>query len=160
MEAGSDRMVVSQIAAAYYGKPAQKLCMIGVTGTSGKTSTTYMLKSILEKAGRKVGLIGTVHTVIGEKEIPAERTTPESPDLQKILAEMVEAGLDTVVMEVSSHSLYLDRVYGIEFAGGIFTNLSQDHLDFHKDFEHYFLSKALLFENFQRAPVNAEDPYF
>ena len=159
VEAGSDRKAMSQIAAAYYGKPAQKLCMIGVTGTSGKTSTTYMLKSILEKAGRKVGLIGTVHTVIGEKEIPAERTTPESPDLQKILAEMVEAGLDTVVMEVSSHSLYLDRVYGIEFAGGIFTNLSQDHLDFHKDFEHYFLAKALLFENCQRAAVNADDPY-
>ena len=159
VEAGSDRKAMSQIAAAYYGKPAQKLCMIGVTGTSGKTSTTYMLKSILEKAGRKVGLIGTVHTVIGEKEIPAERTTPESPDLQKILAEMVEAGLDTVVMEVSSHSLYLDRVYGIEFTGGIFTNLSQDHLDFHKDFEHYFLAKALLFENCQRAAVNADDPY-
>ena len=159
VKAEQDRKAMSQIAAAFYGNPSEKLCMIGVTGTSGKTSTTYMLKSILEKAGRKVGLIGTVHTVIGEKVIPAERTTPEAPDLQKILAEMVQAGLDTVVMEVSSHSLFLDRVYGIAFECGIFTNLSQDHLDFHKDFEHYFLAKSMLFANCKKSAINADDPY-
>jgi len=154
-----DRKAMALISAAFYGNPAHKLRMIGVTGTSGKTSTTYMLKSILECAGSKVGLIGTVYTQIGDKQIPAERTTPESPDLHKILAEMVSAGLDTVVMEVSSHSLYLDRVYGIPFAGGIFTNLSQDHLDFHGDFENYFLAKAILFENCNYAAINTQDAY-
>ena len=154
-----DRKAMALISAAFYGNPAHKLRMIGVTGTSGKTSTTYMLKSILECAGSKVGLIGTVYTQIGDKQIPAERTTPESPDLHKILAEMVSAGLDTVVMEVSSHSLYLDRVYGIPFAGGIFTNLSKDHLDFHGDFENYFLAKAILFENCNYAANNTQDAY-
>ncbi len=154
-----DRKAMAVISAAFYGKPAEKLTMIGVTGTSGKTSTTYMIKSALEAAGQRVGLIGTIQTLIGEKILPAEHTTPESPDLQKILAGMLMAGMDTVVMEVSSHSLYLDRVYGIEFAGGVFTNLSQDHLDFHGDFEHYFLAKTILFGHCERAVINIDDPY-
>ena len=157
--AEDSRKAMSLIAAAFYGRPAEKLRMIGVTGTSGKTSTTYMIKSMLEATGAKVGLIGTVHTVIGDKVRPSDRTTPESPDLQKLLAEMVDAGLDTAVMEVSSHSLYLDRVYGIPFAGGVFTNLSQDHLDFHGDFEHYFLAKSILFRHCAKAAVNVDDAY-
>ncbi len=155
-----DRKAMSLIAAAFYGHPARTLTMIGVTGTSGKTSTTYLLRNILEQAGKRVGLIGTISNVIGDKAVPADRTTPESPDLQKLLREMVDAGIDTAVMEVSSHSLKLDRVYGIEFAGSIFTNMSQDHLDFHKTFEDYRDSKAILFQNSRNSAVNTNDFYW
>ncbi len=155
----NDRRAMAQISAAFYGHPAEKMRMIGVTGTSGKTSTTYMLKSIFEQAGSKVGLIGTICNMIGDTRLHTERTTPESADLQKLLAEMAAQGVDTVVMEVSSHSLYLDRVYGIGFAGSIFTNLTQDHLDFHGDFEHYRDAKAILFRNSQHSAINIDDPY-
>ncbi len=154
-----DRAAMALISAAFYGHPAEKLRMVGVTGTSGKTSTTYLLKSIFEHEGSKVGLMGTIVNVIGDQVIPAERTTPEAPDLQKLLADMLRAGIDTVVMEVSSHSLYLKRVYGIRFQGAIFTNLTQDHLDFHGDFEHYRDAKAILFANAEYSAVNADDPY-
>ena len=153
------RKAMALISANFYGNPSRKLRMIGVTGTSGKTSTTYMLRSILEKAGRKVGVIGTISIVMGDRVIPSEHTTPESKDLQKILADMVDEGIQDVMMEVSSHSLYLDRVYGIEFDGSIYTNLSQDHLDFHKDFEHYFLAKSILFRNTRKAVINTDDSY-
>lgn len=154
-----DRAAMALISAAFYGHPAKRLRMVGVTGTSGKTSTTYLLKSIFEHEGSKVGLIGTIVNIIGDKVIPAERTTPEAPDLHQLLAEMLDAGVDTVVMEVSSHSLYLKRVYGIKFQGAIYTNLTQDHLDFHGDFEHYRDAKAILFQNAEHSAVNADDPY-
>ena len=153
------RKAMAVISANYYDNPSRKLMMIGVTGTSGKTSTTYMLKSIFEEAGYKVGVIGTISIIMGDKVIQSEHTTPESKELQKILKNMVDEGMDVVVMEVSSHSLYLDRVYGIEFDGAIFTNLSQDHLDFHKDFEHYFEAKSILFERSIKCAINTDDTY-
>lgn len=154
-----DRRAMAKIAATFYGHPAKRLRIVGVTGTSGKTSTTYMLKSIFEYAGSRVGLIGTICNMIGKEVLPTERTTPESADLQALLAKMLKAGVDTVVMEVSSHSLYLDRVYEIQFAGSIFTNLTQDHLDFHGDFEHYRDAKAILFKNSLHSAINLDDSY-
>jgi len=154
-----DRAAMALISAAFYGHPAEKLRMVGVTGTSGKTSTTYLLKSIFEHEGSKVGLMGTIVNVIGDQVIPAERTTPEAPDLQKLLADMLRAGIDTVVMEVSSHSLYLKRVYGIRFQGAIFTNLTQDHLDFHGTMEAYADAKAMLFRQCDAGVYNASDPW-
>lgn len=153
------RKAMSLMSAAFYGYPAEKLRMVGVTGTNGKTSTTYMLKSIFEREGSKVGLIGTIVNMIGQKRLHTERTTPESMDLQALLRQMLDEGVDTVVMEVSSHSLYLDRVHGIQFAGGIFTNLTQDHLDFHKNFENYRAAKSILFENSRNSAINADDAY-
>ena len=153
------REAMALISANFYGRPADKLRMVAVTGTNGKTSTTYMLKSIFEQQGSKVGLIGTIESIIGEKRVHSERTTPESMDLQKMLKDMVDAGCDTVVMEVSSHSLVLKRVFGIEFAGSIFTNLTQDHLDFHTDMDDYANAKAILFEHSKVAVINADDAY-
>ena len=134
--------------------------MVGVTGTNGKTTSTYLIKSILEKkAGAKVGLIGTIQNMIGNQVIPTERTTPESFELQRLFRQMADAGCTHVVMEVSSHALALDRVYGIPFAVGVFTNLTQDHLDFHKTMEHYCDAKALLFRQCDTAVYNADDPW-
>ena len=154
-----DRAAMALISAAFYGHPSRKLRMIGVTGTNGKTSTTYFLKKIFEKEGSKVGLIGTIQNMIGDEVLHTERTTPESAELQQLLAQMLNKGVDTVVMEVSSHSLALKRVYGIEFDGAIFTNLTQDHLDFHGDFEHYAAAKKILFENSKCAAFNSDDEY-
>lgn len=154
-----DRRSMAEASAAFFGFPARRMRMIGVTGTNGKTTTTYMYKRIAEEAGRKVGLIGTIRNMIGDKELHAERTTPESPDLQKLLFEMNQAGCDTVVMEVSSHSLALDRTYGIEFDVGIFTNLTQDHLDFHGTFDAYLEAKELLFGQSKVSLVNLDDPH-
>ena len=153
------REAMALISANFYGCPADKLRMVAVTGTNGKTSTTYMLKKIFEQAGSKVGLIGTIESIVGEKRVQSERTTPESMDLQKMLRDMLDAGCDTVVMEVSSHSLVLKRVYGIRFAGAIFTNLTQDHLDFHTDMDDYANAKAILFENSDHSVINADDAY-
>ena len=150
---------MAEMAAAYYGYPSREMKMIGVTGTNGKTSTTYMIKSIAEEAGLKVGLIGTIHNLIGDRILETERTTPASVDLQKILRDMKNAGVELVVMEVSSHALQLDRVYGIQYAVGIFTNLSQDHLDFHKTMENYCDAKALLFRQCDIGIYNADDPW-
>lgn len=154
-----DRLAMAQISANFYGRPSEKICLIGVTGTNGKTSTTYMLKSIFEKMGHKVGLIGTIENLIGDEHIHTERTTPESIDLQKLLAQMVEKGCNDVVMEVSSHSLVLKRVAGLHFAGAIFTNLTQDHLDFHKTMEEYADAKAVLFAMSDISVINADDKY-
>lgn len=153
------RKAMSLIAANYYGNASRKMLMIGVTGTSGKTSTTYFLKSVFEKAGKKVGIIGTVHISYGDVDIASERTTPESLDLQKIFSDMYNAGVEVVIMEVSSHSLYLNRVYGVKFDGSIYTNLSQDHLDFHKTFDEYFKAKSILFYNTKAASINSDDKY-
>ena len=129
--------------------------MIGVTGTNGKTTTTYLVKHLLEqKLGAKVGLIGTNGNMIGCEFLHTERTTPESRELQQLLREMADAGCTHVVMEVSSHSLVLHRVAGLRFAVGIFTNLTQDHLDFHKTMENYAEAKAMLFPMCGRAVIN------
>ena len=144
----------------FFGDPAGKMTMIGVTGTNGKTTTTYLIKHILEtQTGAKVGLIGTNCNMIGAEELPTERTTPESYELQKLFREMLDAGCTHVVMEVSSHSLVLERVAGIRFRVGIFTNLTQDHLDFHKDMDDYAAAKALLFQVSDLAVLNGDDPY-
>src|SRR5690606_37744034 len=125
------RLAMALMSANFFGKPANEKHKIGGTGTNGKTTITYLMKSILEKAGLKVGLIGTITNMIGNRIISSERTTPESLDLQQLLAHMRTEGVDVVVMEVSSHSLSLKRVAGCNFDIGIFTNLSQEHLDFH-----------------------------
>ena len=122
------RYALAMMSAAYFGYPAEKIKVIGITGTKGKTTTTYMVKSILERVGHKVGLIGTIEAIIGDKSIPANNTTPESYTIQKYFAEMIEAGCDSVVMEVSSQGLMLHRTAGIPFELGIFTNLGDDHI--------------------------------
>lgn len=154
------RQALAAVGVAFYGEPAKKMTMVGVTGTNGKTTTTYLLKSILEKAkGAKVGLIGTNQNMIGDEVIPTERTTPESFELQKLFAQMLERGCTHVVMEVSSHALALDRVYGVHYQTGIFTNLTQDHLDFHETMENYCDAKALLFQRCDYGVVNADDAW-
>ncbi|MDZ4269265.1 MAG: UDP-N-acetylmuramoyl-L-alanyl-D-glutamate--2,6-diaminopimelate ligase [Mycobacterium sp.] len=140
------RAVLGQVAAAVYGNPSERVRVIGVTGTSGKTTTTYLIEAGLRAAGRVAGLIGTVGVRIDGRDQPSGLTTPEAPQLQALLAVMVEQGVDTVVMEVSSHALTLGRVDGVAFAVGGFTNLSRDHLDFHESMEDYFEAKARLFD--------------
>ena len=152
------RRALAQIAANRFGHPADSMVMLGVTGTNGKTTTTYLVKHMLEAAGHKVGLIGTNQNLIGDEVIETERTTPESYELHALFARMRDAGCTHVIMEVSSHSLVLDRVYGIRFAVGAFTNLTQDHLDFHKTMEEYRRAKALLFAISDKGVINLDDP--
>ncbi len=140
------RSVLGELAATVYGHPSEQLRVIGVTGTSGKTTTTYLVEAGLRSADRMPGLVGTVGIRIGGRDQPSALTTPEAPDLQALLAVMVERGVDTVVMEVSSHALTLGRVDGVRFAVGGFTNLSRDHLDFHPTMKDYFDAKAKLFD--------------
>ena len=142
----SPRTVLGELAAAVYGRPSEHLRVIGVTGTSGKTTTTYLVEAGLRAAGRVAGLVGTVGIRIDGRDEPSALTTPEAPDLQALLAVMVERGVDTVVMEVSSHALTLGRVDAVHFAVGGFTNLSRDHLDFHPTMEDYLDAKARLFD--------------
>lgn len=153
------RRALAMAASNYYDNPSRKMKIIGITGTNGKTTSAFMIKGILEEAGYKVGLIGTIANYIGSREIHAERTTPESLELQELFNEMVSEKVDYCVMEVSSHSLELDRVYGIQFTEGIFTNLTQDHLDFHKTFENYFLAKSKLFKMSKNSVINMDDEY-
>lgn len=153
------RKALAVASSNFYGEPSKKLKMIGITGTNGKTTSTFMMKAILEEAGYKVGLIGTVANYIGDKKLASHRTTPESLELHQLLKEMVENDVEYCVMEVSSHSLALSRVYGIEFTVGIFTNLTQDHLDFHKTFENYYNSKLILFKNSRVSIINSDDDY-
>ena len=154
------RKALALASAAFFGNPAKDLTMIGVTGTNGKTTSTTLIKHILEEAkGAKVGLIGTIANYIGDTELHAERTTPESYELQKLLRRMADEGCAYAVMEVSSHALALDRVAGIRFAAGVFTNLTQDHLDFHKTMKDYAAAKALLFQVSDAAAVNTDDPW-
>lgn len=156
------RYALALMSAAYFGYPADKLKVIGITGTKGKTTTTYMIKSILEGVGHKVGLIGTIEAIVGDKVIPANNTTPESYLIQKYFAEMVEAGCDSVVMEVSSQGLMLHRTAGIPFEIGIFTNLGEDHigLNEHKDFEDYKRCKSLLFKQCRLGIANVDDRWY
>ena len=157
----NSRRALAIIGANWFDHPAREMTMIGVTGTSGKTTSTYLIRSILrQKAGAKVGLIGTIQNMIGDTVLPTERTTPESFELQKLFREMSDAGCTHVVMEVSSHALVLDRVYGIPFAVGVFTNLSQDHLDFHHTMEAYCDAKSILFDRCDIAVVNRDDPWY
>ena len=155
------RLALARMAAAWYGYPAERLTTIGITGTKGKTTSTYMVKSILENAGRKVGLIGTNEVIIGRRHFPAGNTTPESLVLHRILREMADAGLDTVVMEVSSQAVKLRRTEGILFDYGIFTNLSPDHIApaEHRDFEEYLSCKRRLFQQCRVGLINGDDPY-
>jgi UDP-N-acetylmuramoyl-L-alanyl-D-glutamate--2,6-diaminopimelate ligase len=140
------RGVLGGLAATVYGNPSEKMTVVGITGTSGKTTTTYLVESGLRAGGRTAGLIGTIGIRIDGADIPSALTTPEAPALQAMLAAMAERGVDTVVMEVSSHALTLGRVDGTEFAVGGFTNLSREHLDFHPSMAEYFEAKALLFD--------------
>ncbi|HBA63195.1 MAG TPA: UDP-N-acetylmuramoyl-L-alanyl-D-glutamate--2,6-diaminopimelate ligase [Lachnospiraceae bacterium] len=156
------RYALALTSAAYYGYPAEQLRVIGITGTKGKTTTAYMVKSILEQVGHKVGLIGTIEAIIGERTIPANNTTPESITIHRYFREMVEAGCDSVVMEVSSQGLMLHRTAGIPFEIGIFTNLGEDHIgpNEHKDFEDYKRCKGLLFKQCKIGIANVDDEYF
>lgn len=155
------RLALACMSAAFFGYPAEQLKTIGITGTKGKTTTSYMVKSILEKTGFKTGLIGTIETIIGEKHIPAKNTTPESYVVQQTFREMVDAGIECVVMEVSSQGLMLHRVGGFTFDYGIFTNLEPDHIgpNEHKDFDEYMHCKGLLFKQCKYGIVNMDDEH-
>lgn len=153
----NSRACFSPICANFFGNPAKKLKLIGLTGTNGKTTTTFLIKQILENVGKKVGLIGTVQNMIGDEIYPAKYTTPDPYELQKLFAMMVEAQCEYCVMEVSSQALAQGRVNGLRFAVGAFTNLTQDHLDYHKTWENYFNAKRILFENSDIAVTNADD---
>ena len=156
----NDRYALAMIGTNYYGHPAESMTMIGVTGTNGKTSTTMLLKQVLEKVlGAKVGLIGTMENLVGDEVIPTERTTPESFELQGLFARMRDAGCTHVVMEVSSHAITLDRVGGVHFDMAAFTNLTEDHLDFHKTMQAYCEAKAELFSRCDKAVINTDDFY-
>ncbi len=160
------RRALGVLGSLFHHSPSSRLRMVGVTGTNGKTTTTYVCKALLEAVGKRVGLIGTVAYQIGARTIPASHTTPGAIDLQQLLSQMVGAGLDAAVMEVSSHAMALDRTTGCEFDVAVFTNLTQDHLDFHKDMEDYFQAKLRLFTGLtaagkkkqKRAIVNLDDP--
>jgi len=157
---GDPRAELGRLAATIYGDPSARLEVIGVTGTSGKTTTCYLIEAALAAAGRVTGLIGTVETRIAGRALPSAFTTPEAPDLQALFALMIEQGVQSVAMEVSSHALAQGRVGGTRFAVGAFTNLSQDHLDFHADMEEYFATKALLFDGRSRHMViDVDDPW-
>ena len=153
------RVALAYLSAAYFGHPAEKLTTIGITGTKGKTTTAYMIKSILENIGKKVGLIGTIETIIADEVIPANNTTPESYTIQQSFAKMVEAGCDCVVMEVSSQGLKLNRVAGFTYDYGIFTNLGKDHIGGaeHTDFADYLRSKSKLFQQCKLGLINVDD---
>ena len=156
------RYAMAVIAAAYYGYPGDQLKVIGITGTKGKTTTTYMVKSILENAGYKVGLIGTIETIIGDTVIPSANTTPESLLVQKYFRQMLDAGCDCAVMEVSSQGLMLHRTAGFQFEIGIFTNIEPDHIgpNEHTSFEHYLECKKMLLRQCKIGIVNRDDEHF
>ena len=161
--ADDPRAALALIAANFYDRPADKLSLVGVTGTSGKTTTTRMIESIFDAGSEPVGLIGTIEYRAGEEKLVADRTTPDAVVLQEWFAKMVAAGVRSAVMEVSSHALALKRTYGVRFAAAVFTNLSREHFDFHRDFEDYFAAKRILFDQIDRtrqtAVVNADDEY-
>lgn len=158
----STRYALALMSAAYYGYPADEMKIIGITGTKGKTTTTYMVKEILEGVGKKVGLVGTIEILTGDRQIPAANTTPESIQLQQYFKEMHQAGCEYVVMEVSSQGLMLDRTAGIQFELGIFTNLGLDHIGDHehRDFAHYMECKRMLFNQCNVAIANGDDEHY
>ena len=155
------RAAMASMAAEFYGHPSRSMQVVGITGTNGKTTTAYLLRAVLEAAGKKCGLLGTVTYSIGERVLPALRTTPEAPDVQRMFRQMVDIGCEACVMEVSSHALALRRVDDTLFAAGVFTNLTRDHLDYHGDMESYFSAKKRLFDMLPaNAPsiLNVDDP--
>ncbi len=157
----SDRLALAQIGCNFFDHPGEAMKLIGVTGTNGKTSTTLLLKHVLETTiGAKVGLMGTMENMVGDVVIPTERTTPESFELQALLAQMRDAGCTHAIMEVSSHAIALDRVAGLHYEVAAFTNLTEDHLDFHKTMEHYCDTKAELFRRCKKAVANKDDNWF
>ncbi|HEV2173843.1 MAG TPA: UDP-N-acetylmuramoyl-L-alanyl-D-glutamate--2,6-diaminopimelate ligase [Nitrospira sp.] len=165
VKVADSRKALGFIGSRFYGDPSARLSMIGVTGTNGKTTTTYLCKTLLEGIGQRVGLIGTVAYQIGAETIPASHTTPGALELQGLLMKMTQAGLNSVVMEVSSHALAMDRTAGCEYDAAVFTNLTQDHLDYHRTMEEYFQAKLRLFTGLgkgkkpgQRAIINMDDP--
>ncbi|MBQ3462293.1 MAG: UDP-N-acetylmuramoyl-L-alanyl-D-glutamate--2,6-diaminopimelate ligase, partial [Clostridia bacterium] len=156
----NSRMEIAEMACKYYGNPSKKFKLIGVTGTNGKTTITYLIRSIIEEAGLRIGVIGTNQNIIGDKVLVTQSTTPTTPnalELQQLFAEMEQSGADGVVMEVSSHALELERVHGCHFDVGVFTNLTRDHLDFHKTMENYLAAKAKLFDISAKGVVNFDD---
>ncbi len=153
----NNRIALALLSAQFYGHPSGEMHVIGVTGTNGKTSTTYLMKSILDRMGKKVGIVGTIENRIGDKVLKTERTTPESKELQALFRQMAEEAVTDVVMEVSSHSLDLHRVDGIVYEIAIFTNLTQDHLDYHKTMENYRAAKGLLFARAKKSVINVDD---
>ncbi|HEU5259111.1 MAG TPA: UDP-N-acetylmuramyl-tripeptide synthetase, partial [Vicinamibacterales bacterium] len=158
---GNARLALALLASEFFGHPSRRMQVVGITGTNGKTTTSYLLQAIFEAAGTPCGLMGTVAYRIGDREIAATRTTPEAPDVQLLMRQMVDVGCRACVMEVSSHALAMHRVDGIHFAAGVFTNLTRDHLDFHQDMESYFAAKRRLFEILPPdAPgvINVDDP--
>ncbi|MDD3308174.1 MAG: UDP-N-acetylmuramoyl-L-alanyl-D-glutamate--2,6-diaminopimelate ligase [Acetobacterium sp.] len=161
IKVSNSRHALGILGSSFYGRPSQSMVVTGITGTNGKTSLTYMLKHIFETHGHKCGLIGTIHNLIGDQVVDNRgRTTPESLEVQEIIKEMKDEGCSHLFMEVSSHGLALDRVNGVDFDYGIFTNLTQDHLDYHKTFENYFDAKAKLFFQVKKANIiNGDDPW-
>ena len=154
------RLAMAQLAVKFYNSPASRLCTVGITGTNGKTTVSFMLREIFKAAGRRTGLLGTVRYEIGDRVIPAARTTPESPDLQSMFSQMERAGCDSALMEVSSHALAQHRVEGILYDAAVFTNLTQEHLDYHGTLEEYFTVKSRLFNQVRRfAIINQDDPW-
>ncbi|MCI5604370.1 MAG: UDP-N-acetylmuramoyl-L-alanyl-D-glutamate--2,6-diaminopimelate ligase [Clostridia bacterium] len=154
------RIAIAELACKYYKNPSEKFKLVGVTGTNGKTTITYLIKSILEEAGMHIGVIGTNQNIIGDKVLLTQSTTPTTPnalELQQLFAEMAQSDAECVVMEVSSHALELERVHGCHFDVGVFTNLTQDHLDFHKTMENYLNAKAKLFQISDKGVVNFDD---
>ncbi len=163
VDVADSREALAHIAASFHGHPAESMQIVGVTGTSGKTTTTKMLESVFDATGEPVGLIGTIEYRAGDEKLVADRTTPDAVVLQDWFARMVRAGVRRAVMEVSSHALALRRTHGVKFAAAVFTNLSRDHFDFHKDFEDYFAAKKMLFDQIDRsrqtAIINIDDDY-
>ena len=153
------RKAYARLCANYFGHPAEKLRLVAVTGTNGKTTVSTVIKQVLEQAGYKAGLIGTVHNEIDQMEVPAKFTTPEAWDLNALFSRMVLAGCAFAVMEASSQALDQLRLWGLKFEVGVFTNLTQDHLDYHGTFENYFAAKKSLFEQVHTMVVNQDDPY-
>lgn len=156
------RIALAELSNYFFNQPSHKISLIGVTGTNGKTTTTFFIKSVLDAAGFKTGLIGTIKNLIGDSEISSSLTTPECNELNQLLSQMLNAGCTHAVMEVSSHSLYLKRVYGVHFSIAAFTNLTPEHLDFHNSMENYFSSKKILFDNLSYgdfAIYNLDDNY-
>ena len=162
----NSRIALAELSSTFYGHPSRRLKMIGITGTNGKTTTSFLIEAILRKAGHNVGVIGTVEARINGKGVPVKLTTPESSELQELLSRMLKEGVTHVVMEVSSHSLELHRVHGVEFDVAIYTNLKHDHLDFHGNMQNYLKAKLKLFEKLGKgvkkdvtAIINVDDPY-
>lgn len=153
------REAMAVMASNFYGNPSDKINTIGITGTSGKTTSSFMINSILKEANKKTALLGTIYNIFDQDIEEAKRTTPESLDLQGMFKKMTDQSINSCVMEISSHSLELKRVYGVKFKVGVFTNLTQDHLDFHKTMENYFHAKMKLFDNAEYAVINADDEY-